>query len=117
MKKLVALPVMLAVVLGITVPALGQQGNTVRPTQETEQAVQSGDSEVGSDINIIGDYNSVCSPIQQSSDPDNDVNSAGLQPSQAGLIDPEVAFVSEDGNLEQATECVPTLAQESAAAS
>ncbi len=122
-KKRVLSSVMLAMVLGVTVPAFGlddtvttRQGNTVVPSLTPEQDVESGDVVTGNDISISGDSNGVCVPTQQAGSTGNDLNLYGLQPTQADLIDPELTgFETEDGNLEQTMECVPTITQESTA--
>ncbi len=122
-KKRVLSSVMLAMVLGVTVPAFGlddtvttRQGNTVVPSLTPEQDVESGDVVTGTDISISGDNNGVCVPTQQAGSTGNDLNLYGLQPTQADLIDPELTgFETEDGNLEQTMECMPTITQESTA--
>ncbi len=54
--------------------------------------------------------------VSNSAPAGNDLNSFGLQPTQAGLFDPELAGLeTEDGNLEQDVQCVPTITQESTA--
>ncbi len=68
------------------------------------------------DSTVSGDNSGVCLPSQQLSTGGNDLNSFGLQPTQAGLFDPELAGLeTEDGNLEQDVQCVPTITQESTA--
>ncbi len=66
-----------------------------------------------SDNTVSGDDSSVCLPSQQHSISGNDLNAFGLQLTQAGLINPELAgLVTEDGNLERDVQCVPTITQE-----
>lgn len=123
MKKPMMLALTLAMVLGAAVPAFGlddtvttRQGNTVVPSQVTGQDVESGDIGVVSDNDISGDNSGVCLPSQQFSTSGNDLTSFGLQPTQADLIDPELTgFETEDGNLVQDVQCVPTLTQEATA--
>jgi hypothetical protein len=55
----------------------------------------------------------VCAPVQQAGGTGNDLNAFELQPTRARLIDPELAGLkTEDANLEQDVQCVPTITQE-----
>lgn len=58
---------MLAVVLAVTTPAIGQEIGTIDQSQslEPEQEAESGDFESGADVANSGDMSALCTPINQ----------------------------------------------------